>query len=173
MPITWKATQNVWDLVSEVKLKHHDQRLSQASIAVSFSDSKPFIKDRFNWGNVSRFSGFNKIWMNTKHDFCIQICSDVWSAILTTEQKEALIDLHLSRCAAEYIPEVIVENDKKVVVKDQWGRVQYTNEVKLDDEGNPKWRVLPLDLIVFTQNVGRYGLWCNELNDFKQAIVEI
>ena len=56
----------------------------------------------------------------------------------------------------------MVEGNKKVPVKDEWGRVKYTNVVKTDDDGKPKWRVDPFDLDVFAKNVLHYGLWMKD-----------
>jgi hypothetical protein len=170
MTITWKAPAVVTELLERVKKQH--PRLSEASIVVTLTDSKPFVKNRFNWGSVKKFTSSNKLWFAQKHDLCINLCADVWDAILDDNQKEALLDLHLTRCEPECEPEVVVENNKKIVIKDEFGRIKYTDVVKLDEEGNPKWVVAPLDLVVFTKNVQRYGLWCSELEDFKEAVLK-
>ena len=169
MPITWKVPANVAELLADVKERFHSE-LEDASIVATFTDSKSFVKNRFNWGCVKKFSDFNKLWFVQKHDLCIDLCSDVWHSILDDHQREALLDLQLTRCSPEYEPEVVIENGKKKVVKDEYGRVKYTQDVKLDDEGNPKWVVSPMDLVVFTKNVRRYGLWCPELDDLRDAI---
>jgi hypothetical protein len=173
MPVTWKAPANILDQLNEIQLKHHSPRLDAAKFVVALSETKPFIQNRFNWGAVKRFSEFQKIWLSEEYDFCIVLCSDVWHSILNPEQKEALLDLHLSRCSPEYVPETVVEGKKKKVVKDEWGRVKYTNEIKYDENGNPKWVVHPLDLEVFTDNVLRYGLWCSELCDLGTVIAKV
>ena len=95
---------------------------------------------------------------------------DLWHSVLKGDEREAYIDLQLSRCSAEYMPEEIEENGKKRKNKDEFGRIQYTNVIKTDDDGNPKWKVLPLDLEVFSQNVRRYGLWCDMIQELKEAI---
>lgn len=170
MSIVWNATTEAYELVDAVLNKHHSPRLDSARIAIAFNDSKPFIKNRFNWGGITKFSSFNKIWQKEKFDFCLVICSDVWRSILNSEQKEALIDLHLTRCEIEYVPEIVTEGKKKKVVKDEWGRIKYTNEIKTDDDGNPKWYVCPLDINVFVQNVSKYGLWCSEFCEVDKII---
>lgn len=169
----WKASQDVLDLVHEVYEKHHAERLHGGLIGVCFDDSKPFVKNKLNLGKVTKFSPLAKLWQGTKLDFCISISMDLWHSVLTAEQREAYIDLQLSRCGVEYLPEEIEENGKKKVVKDEFGRVHYTNQVKLDDEGNPKWKILPLDLEVFASNVRRYGLWQSDLLDLKDAIISV
>jgi len=170
MPIIWKVPHNVFELLGQVKSTHHSPRLDAARITAAFTDSKPFTNNRFNWGSTKKFSDFNKVWQDQKYDFCILICSEVWHSILNAEQRESLVDLHMTRIEADLVPESVIENGKKNIVKDEYGRVKYTSEVKVDDEGNPKWKVAPLDLIVFTRNVRRYGLWCEELLDLHDAI---
>lgn len=171
MTTIWKAPANVYDLLQEIKEKHHHPRLEQAKIAVAFNDAKSYIGDRINLGKVSKFSSFNKMWMGEQYDFSIILCSDVWHSILNPMQREALLDLHLTCCQVEYIPETVVEGTKKNVVKDEHGLTKYTNEMKLDDDGNPKWKRIPLDLYVFCDNVSRYGLWCQPLTELWGVMV--
>lgn len=169
----WKVPADVNAVVQQVKSSHHPH-LESATIAVAFDDSKPFKNDRLNWGKTQRFSDLNKLFQTPQtFDFCIVLSSDVWHDVLDASQKEALIDLHLTRCRVEYMPETVTENGKKKTIKDEFGRIKYTNEMKFDDNGNPKWKVIPLDVWVFTQNVGRYGLWCHELMEFNEAVKSV
>lgn len=167
----WKASQDVLDLVGSVYEKNHSTRIPDAAIGVCFDDSKPFVQNKLNLGKVTKFSPLAKLWQGTKLDFCMSISMELWHSVLTTEQREAYIDLQLSRCGVEYLPEEIEENGKKKAIKDEFGRVQYTTNIKTDDEGNPKWKILPLDLEIFSGNVRRYGLWYDELLELKNAII--
>lgn len=172
MPVTHvKASAQVEGLVEDVRTKNHPH-LEQALIALEFVDSKPYVKDRLNLGKVSKFSKATKLWFPSgkKYDFLISNCADVWFGILNDEQREALIDLQLSRCQVEYEPNTVVVNGKKQVVKDEWGRVEYTDEVKTDDEGFPIWKVSPLDMSVIADNIKRYGVWYDDLLALKKAI---
>ena len=167
----WKASQDVLDLVGSVYTTHHSARIPDAAIGVCFDDSKPFVQNKLNLGKVTKFSPLAKLWQGTKLDFCIPISMDFWHSVLTAEQREAYVDLQLSRCGVEYLPEEIEENGKKKVIKDEFGRIQYTSDIKTDDDGNPKWKILPLDLEIFSSNIRRYGLWYDELLEFKDAII--
>lgn len=169
MGLVWKAASDIEQFVYDVAEKHHLPRLDNARFAVAFNDAKPFVKNKFNWGKVSKFSNFNQIWQSAKFDFSIVLSSEVWT-ILSPEQKEALVDLHLGCCMVEYVPQTVNEGKKEIVVKDDLGRVQYTDELKLDDEGNPKWYVSPLDINVFAQNISRYGLWCRDYCEVQDLI---
>lgn len=173
----WAAGQDVVMLFEKVKNRHHLPRLAEATIAVCFADTKPFIKGRFNWGKVRRFNPLDKLWQGEKYDFLVVLCATAWQGVLQEDsKKEALVDLHLTRCGVEYVPVTFEEEQggvkKKKVDKDEWGRINYTDEIKRDEDGNPKWRVLPLDLHVFSENVQRYGVWCEELLSFKEALEE-
>lgn len=178
MAITpWQADNDVVNLFNDVKAKHHHPRLEHAKFAICFADSKPFVKGRFNWGKLQKFSPLAKLWHpnNNKYDFQIVLCSTAWSNMLNMTQREALVDLHLTRCDVEYEPETTIDpiNNKVIPVKDEWGRPQMSNKVKYDEEGNCKWRIEPLDLYVFSQNVSRYGLWVEEILDFSKAIKSV
>jgi Putative phage metallopeptidase len=168
--LLWHADKDILQILDKVKTQYHHPRLEQASVALCFNDSSPFLKGRFNWGKTSKFSAVSKLFQDKKYDFLISLCGDAWHSVLASEQREALLDLHLTRCEAEYEAEIIEENGKKIPVKDKWGRIQYTNVMKVDDEGFPRWKVLPLDLDTFTENVVRFGCWCQNLLDFKSAI---
>lgn len=166
----WKAPSEIVELLNQIKDKHHP-RLQNASIGIAMDDSKPFLRNKLNLGKVTKFSPLARLWQGQQHDFCLSIPMDLWHSVLKGNQREAYLDLQLSRCGVEYLPEEIEENGKKKPIKDEWGRVQYTQEVKVDDEGNPKWKVVPLDLEVFADNVRRYGLWCDYLLELKDAII--
>lgn len=167
----WKAPAEVFELLNQVKDKNHNERLGNALIAISFNDSKPFLHNKLNLGKVTKFSPLARLWQGQQYDFCLSIPMDLWHSVLNPEQREAYLDLQLSRCSVEYLPEEIEENGKKKKIKDEWGRIQFTKEIKTDDEGNPKWKVVPLDLEVFSANVRRYGSWCEDLLELKNAII--
>lgn len=172
MPVSHvKATPQVCQLMGEIKEKHHPH-LEQALIALSFVDSKPFVKDRINLGRVGRFSPAVKLWFpnDAKYDFHITVCADVWFGLLNDQQRESYLDLVLTRCKVEYEANTVLINGKKQVVKDDFGRIEYTNQVKTDDEGQPVWKVVPLDLAVITENLKRYGIWYDDLLELKKAI---
>lgn len=169
MGIIWKAPDDISFFVKQLVEKNHP-RLANATIGVAFDDSKPFTKNKFNWGKVSRFSNFNRLWQFEKIDFSIVLSSEVWTNVLNVDQREALLDLHLCCCVVEYVPQTVEEGKKKKVVKDDWGRIQYTNEVKVDDDGNPKWYTTPFDIAAFAQNVSRYGLWCADFCEIQDLI---
>lgn len=177
MGVPYPADASVVSLFETVKIKSHLPRLAEASVAVCFTPHKAFNKGRFNWGKVRRFRQEDKLWHpnDRQYDFLVSIPAEAWDDVLNNSQREALSDLYLSRCWVDYEPvteEVTVKGVvKKKVVKDDWGRVEYTDHIKRDkDTDEPKWKVLPLDFFVFGNNVQRYGVWCDEILNFKKAL---
>lgn len=172
MPVTHvRAAADIRQKLTDIKVANHPH-LEQALIALEFVDSKPFIKDKVNLGKVSRFSKATQLWFSqdAQYNFLISVCADVWYGILKETQREALLDLHLTRCGVAYEPETVVINGKKTTVKDEFGRVEYTDQIKTDDEGRPVWKLSPLDIGVITSNIRRYGLWYDDLLELKDAI---
>ncbi len=167
----WKVPDDVSSLITEVRNKYHMPRLEDAKVVACFEDSRPFTKNKPNMGKVVKFTPLAKLWHNSPYDFCIVICADFWHDVLTRrDQREALADLLLSRCDVEYVPETVTENGKKKPVKDEWGRVKYTNEIKLDKFGQPVWRISPLDLDVYSSNIRRFGFWFEEFRNLASAM---
>lgn len=166
-----KAPADIRQMLADVKAANHP-RLDQASVALAFQDGKPFIKDRINLGKVSKFSKSNQLWQADGHkfDFFICVCTDVWYGLLNQHQRLAMIDLHLTRCQPEFEPEVVLVNGKKEKIKDELGRTKYSNTMKCDEEGQVIWKVVPLDALVFADNIKRYGLWYEDLLNLKSAI---
>lgn len=165
----WIAPDSVNLLLDKVFQKHHADRLGDLKVSVSFDDSKPFVKNKMNLGKLVKVRDLDKLHMRDPLDFYIVACSDLWHSVLNDHQREAYIDLQLTRLAPEYQPVTVVENKKKKVVKDQWGRVEYTTDLKLDANGDPIWRVAPIDLYVCAKNAVKYGLWLEAMEEFDAA----
>lgn len=183
----WPAADDVIQLMEYVKAKNHPL-LIDANVALAFQDSKPFTKNRFNFGKASKFSTLNQLWQGKKYIYQILLSADGWYQVLAGDQREAWLDLHLSRFHPEMIPDMeggeadqdAADDDapkkkgkakKPKPKKDKFGRIVYTNDVKLDEEtGEPIWKVDPLDLHTFALNAGRYGLWCEDLQNFGEAV---
>lgn len=170
----FKASPQICQLLDEVKAKHHPH-LAQATIALEFVESKAYIKDEINFGKVAKFGSATKLWFpdHAKYDFLISLCADVWFGLLNNQQREALLDFRLSSCKVEYIPNTVVVNGKKQVIKDEFGRIEYTDQIKTDDEGKPVWKLANFGLAVVVENVKRYGIWYDGLLELKQAIDQL
>ena len=166
----WKASPEIYELLSIVKSKHHSPRLDGASVAICMDESKVFVKNKLNLGKLSKFSPLARLYQKDKYDFCLTIPLELWQSVLQGPQKEAYLDLQLTRCDMEYVPEIVEDNGKKKKVTDEWGRMAFTSEPKYDADGNIKWKIDPLDLEVFAKNVSRYGLWQDDLFKLHEAM---
>lgn len=167
----WIAPEDVQQLLLKVKTKHHSPRLDEARVVVCFDDSKPFKKNRFNWGKTRKFTQDAKLFQHQRYDFSIILPQSSYNEILNAEQREAWLDLRLECCQAEMEPEVVEQNGKKKTVTDEWGRIVFTNEMKRDDDsGEPLWKVDPQDVLVIHSNISRFGCWCTEFVDLGDAV---
>lgn len=171
----WPAGPEVVAVLEEIKEKNHHPRIELAKVALAFVDAKAFVKDRFNWGKARRLSPVSQLWhaKGKVYDYEIILPADGWYQVLQGIQKEAWIDLHLARFRPEMKPTTVEINGKQKPVKDKFGRIEYTDEMKIDEKtGEPIWKCDPLDLHVFADNASRYGVWCEALQDFQAALVE-
>jgi hypothetical protein len=173
------AGQEVIDLFDRIKKTHHEKRLGEAQIAVLFKEDKVFKKGRFNFGKVKKVSPETQVLLDEKnkghYDFVVTIPDESWSFMSDRRQREGLVDLYLTMCSVEFEP-VMASDPKKggkeKPKKDNWGRIEYTDTPKYDEDGNPKWVVLPLDVETLTDNVGRCGTWCDVFRDFESAVAD-
>ncbi len=164
-----QAPGDVQELVQILKSKNHSPRLDEASVVVCFDDEDAFKKDRFNWGKTKKFPPLSKAFPGDHYDFVIILPYTGWE-MLTHDQRLAWLDLRLETCQVEYVPETVIENKKKKPVVDEFGRTVYTDEMKRNKDGQPRWKILPLDLPTYVANVKRYGCWVSEIIDFQNTI---
>ena len=169
----WPADNAIISLLEYVKTQAHLPRLADVRIDVSMTDGPAFTKDRINLGRVAKVPECYRMRQKIPADFCITISGGTWGEVFKTElQRQALLDLHLTRIQPVYTNEVVIENKKKVVVKDEWGRTKHTDIVKLDKNGEPMWTIDPLDLRTITRNIRRYGLWFEDLLECSSVIID-
>ena len=170
----WPADKAVIELLEEVKFKAHLPRLEKLKFCVSITDGPAFVKDRLYLGRVTRIPECYRMRQKEPADFEITISGGTWGEILKKpEQRAALLDLHLTRVQPVYKNEVIIENKKRVVAKDEFGRIKKTEEVKVDKNGEPMWTIDPLDMRVIVQNIRRYGFWFDDLAEVFSVVKSI
>jgi hypothetical protein len=161
-----------YQIMNEMIEKYH-QPLKEAKIVLYGCD-----KNKVN-GNMVRFADTSKASVKMKAsidaDFTITLYMMPWGD-LTLEQKKACMDHELTHCGVHYEPiKEQVGSSKKgkprfKVVKDEYGRKQYTNEIKRDENGVPKWKLEPHDLEEFQSVVKTWGLWQSSIKEFKDAL---
>jgi hypothetical protein len=166
-----QASEN-YTLMNELVRAYHPV-LAEAKIIIYCSDKNKIKSNAIIMAEASRASSKMKASVNA--DFTITIYVGPWSD-LTPIQKKACMDHELCHCGFQYEPvkEVVGRSrtgtPRMKVVKDEHGRTQYTNDVKRDVDGIPKWKLIDHDLEDFYDIVHRYGLWNENLRSFKQAI---
>lgn len=154
----WQAPKEIRDLVTEVRDEHHPH-LTAASFWVLVSDRKAISDNRVIVTTSKKCTKEEKL--STGHDFKIVVLAESW-ANLPDSAREIAIDEALCRCGVQYVPQSMEVNGKKEIVKDDLGRVIYTDQVAYDNEGNPKWRINRPDAGLYYDMILRHGQYSEE-----------
>lgn len=170
----WELEHNSqpYKIMNTMIQKNHPH-LQEAKIILYATDRNRLRANNVVVASASRAPA--KLKASTDADFTITIHITPWSD-LNQAQQTACLDHELMHCGVHYEP--VKEQVGKTrqgkartkIVRDEYGRVQYTNEIKRDDDGAPKWRMIPHDLEEFRDIVERHGLWDQSLQEFKKAI---
>ena len=162
----WEAADDIRTIVSNVKAEYHPH-LASASIWVLINDSKCIVDNRLVKTETRKCTKTEKL--KTGHDFKIIIRMTAWS-ILTEGQRRIAIDEALCRCGVRYMPQTKTVNGKEQVVYDDIGRVIYTNEIAIDDEGVPKWKINHLDAEVYFALIQRHSVYNESIENIERAL---
>lgn len=163
------------DMVAELKAKYHSPELDDANIAVVFDDTEKVKYVNPDLGLID-YGGIKQVSPKSKPttandcypdglDFIIYINAMSWSD-LTPNQQLAKMDEWLCAAGAKFVPEHVELPSKKAgaeakkgpVVKDDKGRVVYTDEIQYDESGRPVFRTVKPDLVVYMAAVRRHGI---------------
>ncbi|MBI1372126.1 MAG: hypothetical protein GC159_05115 [Phycisphaera sp.] len=166
MASVWEAPRAIQDAVKRLKRNHHPH-LEHASIWVLCSDRAPLRKNRFVPTSSTLCTKTEKL--SAGHDFKITISMEAWGK-LTDEQRDRALDEALYRCGVKFEPETLEINGKAHVVKDDLGRVIFTDEVAYDKEGRPRWQINPPDADVFFGMLQRYGAYNDEADNTIRTV---
>lgn len=170
----WELEQDsaVYQKLTNLISRCH-QHLAEAKIVLYACDKNKLNGEKVTIAEASKAS--SKMKASTNADFTITIYMGLWST-LTDTQKEACLDHELMHCGVHYVP--VTEQigttrrgrAKTRIVKDEFGRTQYTNEIKRDENGVPKWRLITHDLEEFRDIVARHGVWDDSIQAFKDVL---
>lgn len=153
------ADPNTIKLMEEVRNAYHPHLL-EARIVVMFFDKRRVNGEHIVLGVAKKISEEDKILCH--FDFKIILSAMDWGELEDIERR-ALLDHELSHCGVEYEPIMEKVGGKDVPVKDQYGRIIPSDKIKRDDEGNPKWKLIPHDFENFYSIAERYGLEVSSL----------
>lgn len=167
MSAMWEAPADVAALVRKVKQRYHEKRLALASMWVLISDGKPIRDNRLVVTITRKCTKEEKI--SSGHDFKIIVIAAAWE-ILTDDQRVQAVDEALCRCGVKYIPQMLEINGKKEPVKDDLGRVIFTDQIVYDNGGNPKWKINQPDASIYFDLVRRYGEYSEEARNVVRVL---
>lgn len=150
-------------------IEENHQHLQEANFIILLNEKIKLKGDIVVIAEVKKTSPSEKIIHN--YDFKIIIYDYVWGK-LDDKKKISVLDHELTHCGVKYIPlkEKNEETGKTEVVKDEFGRKQYTNEIDRDDNGRPKWVILPHDLEEFRSIVKRHGMYDESIQEFAKIV---
>lgn len=162
----WEAPQDIRDLVAEVKEAHH-KHLAQAKVWVLVNDANPIVDNQLIATGSSRCTSTEKL--RTDNDFKIIVIAEGWHA-LTNGQRRLAIDEALCRCGVHYVPLTQKVNKKDEVIKDEIGRIVYTDKIATDGEGNPKWKINRPDASLYFQLLQRHAIYSDAVENVQNAL---
>lgn len=170
----WELEQNdpIYTTMGELISRYHTH-IAEAKIVIYCSDKNRTRANKIIIADASKAPA--KLKASTSADFTITLYMMPWGD-LDTNQKRACLDHELYHCGVHYEPvqEQIGQSrqgrQRMQVVRDEYGRIQYTNEIKRNENGEPKWRILPHDLEEFCDIVERYGRWDESIQSFSDAL---
>ena len=174
---------SVWELENnneayktmENLIEKYHKHLKEAKIVIYANDKSKTKGDKVIIAESSKAS--NKLKASINADFTITLYVDTWSS-LSPDQKQACLDHELTHCGVQYEPirEQIglskTGKSKTRIVRDEYGRVQYTSDIKRDENGVPKWKLVIHDLEEFRDIVRRHGMWDEDIQRFKEVLDE-
>lgn len=155
-----------YSLMNEIIARYH-QTLQEAKIILYGCD-----KNRIRDGQVviaKAEKSSQKMKASAGSDFTITMHMMPWGD-LTLDQKKACMDHELTHCGVQFEPIKERVGTKWKVVKDEYGRKQYTNDIKRDENGIPKWKLVSHDLEEFNNIVLKHGVWDQNIKSFKEAL---
>lgn len=173
MPI-WELEDNspVYSTISELVHNYHSH-LEEAKFIVYCSDKNNNKANKVVIAEASKAPA--RLKASTNADFTITLYMMPWGD-LNMDQKRACLDHELYHCSVHYEPvkEQIGQSRqgraRMQIVRDEYGRIQYTDEIKRNESGEPKWRLISHDLEEFDEIVERYGRWDESIQSFSEAL---
>ena len=166
MASIWEAPPEIRRALDEIKKENH-AHLAHASLWALCSDGKALRNNQFVVTQSKRCSQTEKL--SSGSDFKVIVMMDAWSQLPDAARRVAL-DEALCRCGVKHVPQTVEVNGKKEVVKDELGRVIYTDEMEHDKEGRPKWKINPPDAGLYYAMLQRHGKYSEEAENTSRAL---
>lgn len=165
MPSIWEATHDIKKSLLAIRDQHHPHLIA-ASFWLLVTDAGHLSGNRVRYWRSAVTSKEERL--ATQMDFKVTLYAGSWSEA-TDRQREIILDEALSGCGVKYVPQTVEVNGRKEVVKDDLGRIVYTDQIDYDLEGRPKWCRMAHDAAIFFGMVRRHGDYCDELENLQRA----
>lgn len=166
MASVWQAPDDIRRQVEKIKDEYYPH-LSQASMWVLCTDSRAVRDNRIIATQSKKCTKTEKL--STGCDFKIIIMMETW-ANLPDDARQIALDEALARCGVKFVPAQVEVNGKQEVVKDEWGRTIYTDEIDYDKEGLPKWKVNQPDAGLYYTLLMRRGSYNEDAENVTRAL---
>ena len=166
MAAIWEANEDIKRLLRDIKNEHHPH-LSTASIWVLCSDGKAIRDNHVIATTTQKCTNTERL--SSNHDFKITIMMETW-AHLTDKGREIALDEALCRCGVKYVQQKMDINGRKEVVKDELGRIVYSDEIEYDKEGIPKWKINKPNAGLYFDLLMRRGAYSEEAENAVRAL---
>jgi hypothetical protein len=166
MASIWEAPPEIRRALEEIKVDHHPH-LANASIWALCSDGKAIRNNQLIVTQSKRCTQTEKL--SAGADFKVIILMEAWSQLPDAARRMAL-DEALCRCGVRYVPQTMEVNGRKEVVKDELGRIVYTDQIDYDKEGRPRWKINPPDAGLYYAMLQRHARYCEEADNVAAAL---
>ena len=163
----WEANEDIKAKLRKLKTEHHPH-LSLAGIWLLCNDGQAIRDNQVVTTRVSKCTKTEKL--ASGYDFKIEIMMETW-AHLTDKGRLMALDHALCQCGVRHVPQKMEINGRKEIVKDELGRIMFTDEVEYDKQNNPKWKINKPDAPLFFEMISRYGMdYCEEADNVQRLI---
>lgn len=162
----WQAPEDIRAELNRLKDEHHPH-LAAASLWVLCSDAPGIRDNQLIATQTKKCTKTEKL--SSGHDFKVIILTETWSK-LTDEQRSVALDEALCRCGVRLVPETVEINGRREVLKDDLGRVIYTDEIDVDKLGNPKWKINRPDADLYFALLARHGTYHEPAENTVRAL---
>lgn len=166
MASIWEAPADIRKALQAIKKEHHPH-LAAASLWALCADGKAIRNNQLVVTQSKRSTKTEKL--ANGHDFKIIVMMEGWSQLPDAAQQVTL-DEALCRCGVKYVPQMVEVNGRKEVVKDDLGRIVYTDQIDYDKEGQPRWKINPPDAGLYYAMLQRHRKHSEEAENVALAL---
>lgn len=141
----WKANNEIQAKVQHLIGQHHpDLAIISDEIVAVFREKAGKAGGQVVLGNSKKVAALANALSGTEFKFVLELAADQWEQELSSKQQEALLDHLLTACRCEEDPK----------------------------SGEFKITVAKPDIMAFTENIDRYGMWFPREAEEEESPVE-